>query len=126
MPTLDVSEIIADPEFSDDIVVIRSSRTVGANGRVIDTPGTYYTFGCVQPAPEIRLMQIPEAERVGSFISVVTPFRLFALTDTTAPDQVQWNSQVYRVKLVRDWSTYGNGFVEGICELIGLTSGSPF
>lgn len=125
MPTLDVSDIIADPEFADDITVIRSFRTVNSAGRAVDSPGYYYTYGCVQPAPQSVLLQLPEAERVGSFISVVTPFRLIPLTDTTAPDQVLWSNRTYRVKMVRDWSTYGSGFVEGICELTSMTADGP-
>lgn len=125
MPLLDVSEIIADPDFSDDIVVIRFTRTMDTHGRVIDTPGTYYTYGCVQPAPESKLLILPELERVGSFISVITPFRLIPLTSTTAPDQVTWQNRSYSVRDVRDWSTYGNGFVEGICELNSNTLDGP-
>lgn len=125
MPLLDVSEVLVDPDFVDDIVVLRLSRIVGTNGRITDTPGYFYTWANVQPAPQSSLMQLPEAERVGSFISVVTPFRLIPLTDTTAPDQVQWQNRTYRVKLVRDWSTYGAGFTEGICELVSLTVNGP-
>lgn len=125
MPTLDVSEIIGDPEFADDFTVVRSSRVTGPNGRTVDIPSEYFTYGCIQPAPDRALVQLPEAERVGSFISVVTPFRLFPLTASTSPDQIVWNNSTYRVKLVHDWSTYGNGFVEGICELVSLTPDGP-
>jgi galactose-6-phosphate isomerase len=125
MPLLDVSEIIADADFSDDIVVIRSNRTVDAHGRTVDVPGSFNTYANVQPAPQSALQILPDNERVGSFISVVTPFRLIPLTDTTAPDQVQWSNRTYRVKMLRDWSTYGNGFVEAICELTSMTIDGP-
>lgn len=125
MPLLDIDEILSDPDFADDIVVTRSQRSVDQTGRTVDVPGTYFTYGNVQPAREIQLVQIPDNERVGSFISIVTPFRLFALTATTAPDQVTWNNLLYRVKIVRDWSAYGRGFVEAICELTTLTPDGP-
>lgn len=125
MPLLDVSELLSDPDFADDITVIRSGRTMGTDGRVVDTPGTYYTYGNVQPTSGASLQQLPEAERVGSFITVVTPFRLLVLTDSTAPDQVIWQDRNYRVKHVNDWSVYGNGFTEAICELTGMTQNGP-
>lgn len=125
MPLLDVSEILSDPDFADDIIITRSQRSVDNNGRTVDTPGTYFTYGNCQPAREAQLHQLPDTERIGSFISIVTPFRLFALTATTAPDLVTWKGQFYRVKIVRDWSAYGNGFVEAICELTTFTSDGP-
>jgi galactose-6-phosphate isomerase len=125
MALIDVSEILSDPDFVDDFNVIRNSRTVDMHGRTIDTDGVYLTYGSVQPAKEVQLRQLPELERVGSFISVVTPFRLFALTDTTAPDQITWNGRSYRVKIVRDWTNYGQGFVEAICELTSFTTDGP-
>lgn len=121
MPLLDIDEIFTDPNFVDDFTVVRNTRTVNTSGRTVDTPGTFYTYGNIQPAREAQLKQLSDEERVGSFISVVTPFILYALTPTTAPDQVTWQGQLYRVKIVRDWSQYGSGFIEAICELVTLT-----
>lgn len=125
MALIDVSELLSDPDFVDDFAVVRSTRTVGTDGRTVDVPGYYYTYGCVQPAKESQLRQLPEADRVGDFISVVTVFQLYALTDSTAPDIVQWNCRNYRVKVTRDWTNYGEGFNEALCELVELTNDGP-
>jgi hypothetical protein len=125
MALLDVSELLSDPDFADDFTILRSVRTVDNTGRTVDTPGAYYSYGCIQPAKEAQLKQLPELERVGSFISVVTPFRLLALTSTTAPDQIIWRCGTYRVKVVRDWTNFGEGFVEAICELETLSMTGP-
>lgn len=125
MPLLDVSEILGDPMFADDITIIRSSRSVSAGGRTVDTPSSFSTYGNVQPASEAQLMQLPDLERVGSFVSVVTPFPLFCLTDSTGPDQVTWNGRTYRVMVVRDYTTYGSGFVEALCQMVTLAMGGP-
>lgn len=125
MALIDVSELLTDPDFVDDITVLRSVRSVNDVGRAVDTPGAYYTYGCVQPAKEVQLLQIPDLERAGSYISVVTPFRLLALTETTAPDQVVWNGKYYQVSVVRDWTNYGEGFVEAICQLTDLVTDGP-
>jgi len=125
MPLLDVSELLGDPMFADDITVIRSTRSVSTGGRTVDTPSSYNTYGNVQPASEAQLQQLPDLERVGSYISVVTPFPLYCLTDTTAPDQVKWNHGTYRVAVVRDYTTYGSGFVEALCQLVTFTMVGP-
>src|SRR3569623_663078 len=116
MALIDVTaDVLYDPMFMDDITVVRSVRTVNPQGLTVDTAGYYYTTGCVQPSPGRDLEQIPEAERTGVFVTVVTPFQLFPLTATTAPDQIVWNGKNYRVKHVNDWMNYGQGFVSAIC-----------
>jgi galactose-6-phosphate isomerase len=125
MALLDVEFLLSDPDFADDFNVLRSVRTIDTNGRTVDTPASYFTYGVIQPAKEVQLRQLPDLERIGSFISVITPFRLLALTGTTAPDEVFWDCKTYRVKIVRDWTNFGEGFVEAICELTSLTQAGP-
>jgi|SRR6185437_708448 galactose-6-phosphate isomerase len=126
MALLDVvSDVLFDPLFMDDITVIRSQRSVNVQGLTVDTPGYYYSTGCVQPTPGRDLEQLPEAERTGVFVTVVTPFRLFPLTATTAPDQIVWQQKNYRVKHVADWSNFGQGFVSAICQLVDMVPDGP-
>lgn len=125
MALLDVSEILSDPLFVDDIAVIRSSRTTNQQGITVDTPGMYYAYGSVQPTPGRDLEQFAEAERAGVFITVTTTFQLFPLTATTAPDQVVWRGKNYRVKHVPDWTNYGQGFVTAICQLVDMVPDGP-
>lgn len=125
MATLDVSEILADSDFVDDFQVVRSQRSVNAQGLTVDTPGVYFTFGNVQPTPDSTLRRLPEAERIGDFMTVVTQFQLRALTSTTAPDQVVWNGRNYRVMVVNDWSNYGRGFVQAVCKSVSMAQDGP-
>jgi hypothetical protein len=98
---------------------------VSEQGQTVDAPGYYYASGSVQPSPGRDLLQLPETERAGVFITVVTTFRLFPLTATTAPDQVVWQGKNYRVKHVNDWSEWGGGFVNAICELTDVIPDGP-
>ena len=121
MPLVDVTELLSDPDFVEDFTVIRSTRTMDQHGRVVDLPGQYSTYGSIQPTSGSTLMILPEAERVGAFITVVTMFPLIALSDTTAPDRIIWHNKTYQVKLLNDWTDYGQGFVSAVCELIHMT-----
>ena len=125
MPLLDVSEILFDPDFMDaNIPVIRSVRTM-VNGRTVDTPGQYVMTANIQPSSAADLRRLPEAERIGSFITVVTQFKLQPLTSTNGPDIVVWQGNNFRVKSVNDWSQYGNGFVNAVCELTDMVMTGP-
>jgi len=121
MALLDVTEVLFDPILCDDFAVVRSTRSVSQAGLTVDTPGYYTAYGSVQPSSGADLNILPEMERIGAHITVTTTFRLVALTDSTAADQVVWNGKLYRVMHVNDWSAYGQGFVEAICQLTGMT-----
>lgn len=121
MPLIDVTDVLSDPDFVDDFTVIRSTRTVDQHGHAIDLPGQFYTFGSIQPTNGNTLMLLPEAERVGSFITIYTMFPLISLSDTTAPDRIIWHNKTYQVKMLNDWTDYGQGWVRAICELINMT-----
>lgn len=123
MPLVDVTEVLSDPDLVEDFAVIRSTRTVDQHGRTVDVPGQFYTFGSIQPTSGHTLMILPEAERVGSFITVVTMFPLIALSPTQAPDRIIWHNKAYQVKLLNDWTDYGQGFVSAVCELVAMTPG---
>lgn len=129
MALIDISELLSDPDFADDFTVIRSTRQVGDDGRTTDSPTYYYTYGVVQPGERLRdgsgLSQMTDLERAGRDIHIVTPFRLLPLTHTTAPDQVVWNGQNYRVLHTADWTNYGQGFVTAKCELIDTALDGP-
>ena len=117
MAELDVTEILSDPDLVDDIIVIRSVRSVGMNGIVTDTPGTFFTFGSLQPTPASTLRMLPESVRINGFITVVSPFRFVPLTDTTAPDQVIWHNKTYRCRSCEDWTDWGLGMTISVLEL---------
>lgn len=121
MPLVDVTELLSDPDFVEDFTVVRSTRTMDQHGRVVDLPGQFSTYGSVQPTSGSTLMLLPEAERIGGFITVVTMFPLIALSDSTAPDRIIWHNKTYQVKMLNDWSEYGQGFVQAVCELINMT-----
>lgn len=119
MPLIDVVEILSDPDFAQDFVVVRSNRSVSAQGLTVDSPGLFQTYGVILPLSGAQLAMLPEAERTGAFITVITPFALYALTDTTAADQVQWHGNNYMVRSVNDWTDWGQGFTSAVCQLVG-------
>ncbi len=119
MPLLDVTELLYDPDFAQDFVVVRFIRSVSQQGLTVDSPGLFQSYGVILPLSGAQLAMLPEAERTGSYITVITPFALYALTDTTAPDHVQWHGRDYLVRTVNDWTDWGQGFTSAVCQLTG-------
>ena len=109
MPLLDCTEILGDPDFAQDFVVVRFIRSVSQQGLTVDSPGLFQSYGVILPLSGAQLMMLPEAERLGSFITIITPFKLVALSGTTAPDHVQWHGQDYLIRSVNDWTDWGQG-----------------
>jgi hypothetical protein len=125
MAEIDVTELLADPEFIDTFAVIRSSETINAHGRAVQTPRTYRDlFGVVQPASGRQLAQVPEGARSSENIEIWTDFHLQEATDSTAADIVLWNHKHYMVMHVDDWSNWGAGFVHVVCTRTELQSES--
>jgi galactose-6-phosphate isomerase len=119
MPLIDVTSILVDPDFAQDFTVVRFIRTVNNQGLTVDSPGLFATYGVILPLSGAQLAMLPEAERTGSYISVYTTFALYALTDRTAPDHVQWHGRDYLVRTVNDWTDWGLGFTQAVCQLTG-------
>lgn len=119
MPDLDVTDLLADSDIAGDpILITRARRTVNtSNGMTVDSPYTIATYGSVQPASGQQLRQLPEEQRTEAHISVVVPVMLIPLSTTNAPDLVQHHGQTYRVIIANDWSDFGQGYYQGICQL---------
>lgn len=122
MPDLDVSEILTDPEFLDStLVCVRSVQTVGTDGiAVLAQTKTAFAGVVTQDGGEV-LRRIAAGERITGSIAVVTRFSLLAGSPTNTADVVQWGGNSYTVSQVSDYSRYGAGFVEAICDLVALT-----
>jgi hypothetical protein len=125
MPLLDVTEILDDPSFSAEpgtVQVVRNVETIDQFGRVQLSPTTidissppYSTI--VTPSKGADLVFMPDVGRVTGAIDVYSTFRLNVETDTTAPDTVVWESKLWTVRTVQDFSPFGRGFVAATCQL---------
>lgn len=124
MPLLDVSELLTDPDFSDTIVLVRRSATVGNNGRLTAAVATETTMvAIVQPVGE-DLVLTEESSRVSRFIEIICRERLRTIHDGAVADIVRWQGQDYQVKSVADWSRWGAGFSESVAELLAVSGGA--
>lgn len=123
MPLLDVTDVLSDPDFVDNtLVCFRSVETVDDRGRsTLQTTATPFAGVVTSDRGDI-LDRIAEGERITGSILICTTFRLTdGKADGTTADEVEWQGRRYTVAAVNDYSTYGAGFVEAVCDLKPLS-----
>lgn len=118
MPDLDVTDLLADTDIAgEEIIITRAKRTV-VKGMTVDAPYTIVTYGSIQPASGQQLQQLPEDQRTTASISVIVPVMLIPLSQSNAPDLVQYDGQNYRVVAANSYGHFGQGFWQGTCQLV--------
>ena len=117
MAQIDVSELMTDPDFTDNFTVVRSAETVTSGGVAIRTGTDFQVTGVVQPASGEDLVQLPELERANSAIVVYCGLRLMTAAAGQSPDVVVWNGQNWIVSHVDPFGNWGLGYVRCICTL---------
>lgn len=130
MPAFDVDDAF-DPEFFDTFTLIRRLETVGNNGRptTVDTT-TPNQYGVVTAATPNDLQRLPEADLSLKSITITTKVRLQLASPGSGgssykADYVQWAGNTYQVKLVEDYSRYGEGYLWAIAQSIDYTPAAP-
>jgi hypothetical protein len=119
MPGIDVTELLTDPTFAETFTVIRSTKTIVA-GRARLTPKRFPgIIGVVQPAGGLDLQRLPDGSNLTGAIVIWTKYLLTNgdLSEDLSADQVDWDGHFYTVMNVKDWSRYGAGFVNAVCQL---------
>ena len=132
MPQFDVSDILNDTDFLDCIVLTRNVQTVDNNGNATNTAKKYVNpyyidfYGVVTQGGGERLDRGEAGERNQQTITIVTRHKLTAgrvlpSGEADSADVVTWNGNRYTVVQVDDYSRYGMGFIQAVCELLTLT-----
>lgn len=119
---MDVSDCLTDPDFCDRTLVCeRNALSTDNSGRgALSTE--FFPFSGVVTSDKGELLQRGAVgEHATDNISVITRFNLRDAGIAATADVVQWNGKRYTVTKVNDYSTYGVGFVECICEMIPLS-----
>jgi hypothetical protein len=109
-PTLDLSELVTDPEFLSDIVRYRpvGGFVAGLEGRYRNTHTPTELTAIVQPTsnPD-KTTPMPEGERMDGWIEIYSAQSLFMVGAANDSDVVGWNGGKYRVMKVERYEAYG-------------------
>lgn len=121
MPLLDVTELLTDPDFCEtNLFCSRMKQTVGEDGLAIDTPTRIRFTGVVTMVSGAMLERNAVGELITGTILICTRFRLTDGKQGITADIVQWGPRTYTVTNVYNYSRFGRGFMEAVCDLIPL------
>jgi hypothetical protein len=122
MPLLDVSDVLDDPDFREDGILVERNAVAVDDGGMASLGVTNYTIsGVVCSASGSSLMRVPEGERNTDFISLHTKFRLISGEDGNTADVITYMGKRWTVYSINDYTRYGTGFVQALCQLIPMT-----
>lgn len=119
MALIDVSELLLDADFLDNVTLIRRSVVVDGNGEGVLTETPFpNTPMSVQGANTEALERMPEGARLSDLITVYYRGVLTAESPNGYADVIVWGGKRYQVKEVpEDFMNYGNGFTMANCML---------
>ncbi len=121
MPTLDVSDILLDPDFADDtLICVRNTQTVGSNGIAVDVPVSGTFTGVVVADKGAVANRTPDGAYVAGSILIYTPFALRVSGADVDADIVEVGGKRYTVMNIGDYTRFGTGFVWALCEPISF------
>ena len=115
MGKIDVSELLADPDFVGPLTLIHRTPTVDQYGNNQLVEVGLQTNGSVQPASGKTLQRLPDALRVADVSSFWLKGKIVADGCNQYPDIIVFQKQRYAVQTVLDWTNWGEGWCEGTC-----------
>lgn len=122
MPDIDVNEVLTDPDFASTFSVRRQAESIGLNGRVVITPTTINDLsGTIVPEEPSDQQRTDDRQTTSRVIKIFTAFRLRALATSKQPDVVIWQGVEYTVKKLKNFTQFGQGYVEADAESMNAT-----
>lgn len=115
MAQVDVTELLSDPDFVDDISLINRVPRVNSLGESIIVDSTINSIGSVQPASGKTLARLPDALRLANVSSFWFKGAITASSPGKYSSQLVFKGVIYEVQTVQDWSNWGEGWCEGTC-----------
>lgn len=112
MAQLDVSEIIADPDFVDPVMIIHRKPVVDGFGENKLFETKVNTIGCFQPTSGKSLARLPDALRTEDVRTIWVRGLIISDGKCQYPDIVVIKGFRYAVQVILDWTNYGSGWTE--------------
>lgn len=126
MPTLDVTDVLFDPDFCDPTLnFIRRETIIDEDGFVTTKEKTTSFSGVVTVDSSLEAQIRISGQLVSGRILIVTTTRLIAGETEKIGDIVTYQNRQYLVKFVDPYTAYGAGFVQAHCELMPFDGGIP-
>lgn len=115
MAQIDVTELLCDPDFVDDISLITRKPLVNSFGELKIEETIENSIGSVQPATGKVLQRIPEALRLNDYSTFWFKGQIIASEPGKYASILVFKGKRYQIQSIQDWSNFGAGYTEGLC-----------
>lgn len=115
MALIDVTSLLVDPDFVDQVQIIHRTPVVNSFGENTLTEVCVNTVGSVQPASGRALQRLPEDLQVQNMSSFWIKGEIIATATGKYTDLLVFRGKRYQVVNIFDWMNYGPGYSEGLC-----------
>lgn len=116
-PGLDVSDVLDDPDFNEDFVLIRRQRiTEDGIGKVIEH--VFNFRGVIQPATSRTLERLNQGDWKNGGLEIWSKKKMEVNTNLLLPDEIIFEDNRYICTSDQDWSHYGRGYYEMVALLL--------
>lgn len=115
MANIDVSDVLLDPDFINDVTLIHRTTTVNDFGKNELTETEIQTVGSVQPASYKQLQRLPDALRAADVRAFWIKAEILSDGDSQYPDIILFGGSRYQVQTIEPWLNWGAGWNMGTC-----------
>ena len=124
MANIDVSFLLTDPDFTDQVTLIRRASTINQYGEQVITE-TSRTITAVVQGPSTEILQrFPNAAQLTDAIAVWYQGQFTSQSAGGYTDVIIWAGKRYQVKEVsEDFMNWGQGFTMALCDLEPISNG---
>lgn len=121
MAQVDVTQLLTDPDFVDQIQVVSRYPRVDSLGQNIISEKCLNTIGSVQPASGKSIQRLPEALRVANVMDFFFKGQIVADEPGQYPSILVFKKRRFQVQTVQDYSNWGSGWTQGTCVAENLS-----
>lgn len=115
MALIDVSDLLLDPDFVNQVSLVHRTSTVGTNGKNTLVENTVQTIGSVQPAPAKDIQRLPDTLRMSDVRKFWIKAEILADGSSQYPDIIVFQGKRFQVINTEPWLNYGAGWNAGLC-----------
>lgn len=115
MSRVDVSELMHDPDFVDNIQLAVRTPAVNSLGENIVSEICVNAIGSVQPATGDLIKRLPDMLQTSNVLSFWFQGEIVTSDPGKYTSVLIFKGRRFQVQMVFDWTSWGAGWSEGLC-----------
>lgn len=112
MALVDVSDLLVDPDFVNDMSLIHRVPTIDIYGQQSLVETQVDTIGVAEPSSGRDLERLPDALRIKDVYTFWIKAQIVADGTSAYPDLILFNTNRYEVELILDWMNWAPGWCQ--------------